>query len=220
MTHYRLNIRPVNDHTVAIRLEKIFAFGETGEVVSECVICRTGGTTTYTGKDNQGFRTFPKEFEDQIKAPWSMPISTAWASRRTIPGCSRTRRRRQRPSPAALSTPLGEKAMTEEGKFYWLKLAGTANPPYYYGELASGKRQNVQKPSLALAYKGGPGLDAEIDKTNAKLKAEYEKAMAAYTGEDFKPWLRQYEPVEVECYSEFAGFRKFRLKKPKKARKR
>lgn len=49
---------------------------------------------------------------------------------------------------------------TEEGKFYWVKKADSPEIfPMYAGELASGKKAWVSKPSLAIVYKGGPKLN-------------------------------------------------------------
>lgn len=103
--------------------------------------------------------------------------------------------------------------MSEEGKFYWLKVKGSRHPAMYIGETKAGRgkyTQHVIKPSCCLVYKGGPKLDQHVAEVNAKYEAEFNEKQAAFDlkfppgtpNTELSPTLWQYEPVEVVSYTQ------------------
>ncbi len=118
--------------------------------------------------------------------------------------------------------------MTEEGKFYWLRVAGWS-PAMYLGQIKSERRRglmrHVGKPSCCLAFKGGPELDVYIDRMNDKAEKAYALERAAFAGACPpgtvptmpKPQRVRYEPIEVLRLAEDrlvrGGKVSFRLKK-------
>lgn len=113
--------------------------------------------------------------------------------------------------------------MSEEGKFYWLKLQGTRHPALYIGETQASRMKfyvHVQKPSCCIVHKGGPKLDKWIEEKNAKNAAEFAVEQAAFDAKyppgtppgDFSPTLVQYEAVEVVAYTQ-KGKQAWKVKK-------